>query len=175
MALVAVSLVVILGFGALAIDLGQLYLARAELQRAADAAALGGATAYFTDAGLSQNISELEKMITKRAQNVSLQNPTHHVNTVLEEEDIVIGTYDPNHPDAPLDTSGVDRLNAVEVTVRRTPESTNGSISLYLAGVLGIREASVTATATAIANSRFSGLEVIEEVHPPLIPITSST
>ena len=173
--LVAVSLVVILGFGALAIDLGQLYLARAELQRAADAAALAGASAYFTDAGLAQDLAVLEPMIHERAQRASLKNPTHHVSTVLESADIVIGTFDPDYPHAALDTSGLDRLNAVQVTVRRTPESTNGSISLYLAGVLGIREASVVATATAMANDQLGGLQVEEEeeeLQPPLIPVT---
>ena len=47
---VVVSLVVLLGFAALSIDLGHLYLTRAELQRTADAAALAGATSGLASA-----------------------------------------------------------------------------------------------------------------------------
>ncbi len=45
-ALVAVSLTAMLGMGALAIDIGMLMKARSDAQRAADAAALAGASAY---------------------------------------------------------------------------------------------------------------------------------
>ena len=47
--MVAVMLVVLLGCVALAVDIGYLYVARAELQRAADAAALAGAQAMGRD------------------------------------------------------------------------------------------------------------------------------
>jgi hypothetical protein len=47
--LLAVSLVVLMGMAALAIDLGMLQKARAEAQRAADAAALAGASAFLED------------------------------------------------------------------------------------------------------------------------------
>ncbi len=46
LALVAVSLVVILGMGALAVDMGMLMKQREDAQRAADAAALAGASAF---------------------------------------------------------------------------------------------------------------------------------
>jgi Flp pilus assembly protein TadG len=46
LALVAVSLVVILGMGALAVDMGMLIKQREDAQRAADAAALAGAAAF---------------------------------------------------------------------------------------------------------------------------------
>ena len=45
--LVAVSLGMLIGFAALAVDFGMLYDARSETQRAADAAALAGASAYL--------------------------------------------------------------------------------------------------------------------------------
>src|SRR3989442_14432547 len=44
--MVAVTLVVLLGFLALGIDLGMLFAARTEAQRAADSAALAGASAF---------------------------------------------------------------------------------------------------------------------------------
>ena len=45
--MVALSLTVLLGMGALAVDAGMLYTARTELQRTADAAALAGASAFI--------------------------------------------------------------------------------------------------------------------------------
>ena len=50
--LVAVSLVSLLAMAALAIDVVTLYVARSEMQRAADAAALAGAKA-FVDSGVT--------------------------------------------------------------------------------------------------------------------------
>jgi uncharacterized membrane protein len=46
LAIVAISLVVILGMGALAVDMGMLIKQRDDAQRAADAAALAGASAF---------------------------------------------------------------------------------------------------------------------------------
>src|SRR5947207_7220201 len=53
-ALVAVSIVSLLAVSALAIDLTTLYVARGEIQRAADSAALAGAKA-FVDSGITTN------------------------------------------------------------------------------------------------------------------------
>jgi Flp pilus assembly protein TadG len=47
--LTAIYLVVLMGMAALAIDLGMLFKVRAEAQRAADAAAMAGASAFLTD------------------------------------------------------------------------------------------------------------------------------
>src|SRR6266496_5978181 len=53
-ALVAVSMVSLLAVAALAIDLTTLYVAKGEIQRAADSAALAGAKA-FVDSGITTN------------------------------------------------------------------------------------------------------------------------
>jgi Flp pilus assembly protein TadG len=47
--LVALLMVVLLGFAAFAVDMGYLYVVKNELQNAADAAALAGASVLFTD------------------------------------------------------------------------------------------------------------------------------
>src|SRR5713101_475839 len=54
--LVAVSLISLVGIAALAIDMTTLYVARAEIQHAADAAALAGAKA-FVDSGVTTDPS----------------------------------------------------------------------------------------------------------------------
>lgn len=53
--LVAVLLVVIVAFAALAVDISHLYMVRNELQNAADAGALAGAGVLYNDAGTSVN------------------------------------------------------------------------------------------------------------------------
>jgi hypothetical protein len=54
--LYAIAMVAMLGMAALAIDLGMLRKSRAEAQRAADAAALGGASAFPDDWGATETI-----------------------------------------------------------------------------------------------------------------------
>jgi hypothetical protein len=162
----------LIGFAALAIDLGQLYVVRAELQRAADAAALAGASAYFSEAALAGDIPELTYMIETRSQEASLANRTYRAQTILDSADVVMGSYDFDHPEGDLDTSGALRFNAVQVTTRRTSESANGPIRLLFGGLLGVDERGVVATATAVADDRFAGLRLDRDIAVPFIPFT---
>ena len=65
--LTALASILMLGCIVLAVDVGQLCVTRAELQRAADAAALAGASGYFTDPGLIQDVPRLTEAIHHRA------------------------------------------------------------------------------------------------------------
>ena len=56
--IVAVVIVALIGLGALAVDVGHLYLSRGELQNAADACALAGAAVLYADAGAMIDPSE---------------------------------------------------------------------------------------------------------------------
>ena len=116
---VAVFSGVMIAFGALALDLGRLYTARGELQRAADSAALAGASAIFTDAGLIRDDARVDHLAASRASEITLQNPTLGSGTILDSPDLLIGALDLNDPNAVLDTSGVNRFNAVQVLLRR--------------------------------------------------------
>src|SRR5579871_3454669 len=73
--IVAGSLTILLGIGALAIDIASLYVARSESQRAADAAALAGAK-VFVESGCvtSGDCSSQESVATDRATQIALQN-----------------------------------------------------------------------------------------------------
>ncbi len=76
--LVAVALVSLLGMAALAIDVTTLYVAKGELQRAADAAALAGAKT-FVDSGVTTDNSVTRQtlaqtMITSVVNSVLAQN-----------------------------------------------------------------------------------------------------
>jgi hypothetical protein len=124
--LFALTLTVILGFTALAIDIGDLYVRRNELQNAADAAALAGALLLpdTTAAGY-------------RAIEVANKNMSGNV---LNPGDIRFGKW--NFITRTLD-SGTP-ADAIECITRR-------SINHYYAGVLGVSQSDVSALATAIA------------------------
>jgi Flp pilus assembly protein TadG len=166
---VVVCSVVILGMGALVIDVGKLYVARSELQRAADSAALAGTSAYLDNAGLLQSLT-LGELARERAQTYSLANWTYGVPTVLDTGDIVVGTLDLTDPDGTLDTSGTQRFNAVQVLVRRTADSSNGAIGYSFARIFGHADGGVVAAATAAYDDRFSGFR--QTPHGPMIPFT---
>ena len=54
--MVGIALTAILGFSALAVDIGYLVVTRNELQNAADAGALAGARFVYNDSGTSINV-----------------------------------------------------------------------------------------------------------------------
>jgi hypothetical protein len=129
--IVAGCMVVLLGIGALAIDVGSLYVARSESQRAADAAALAGAK-VFVESGCvtSGDCSSEESIATDRATQVALQN-------LVEGQPVTIGaitfTETPQNP---------------QITVK--VQSSN--LHVFFAGAIGITSApNVSATATAEA------------------------
>jgi hypothetical protein len=70
--LVALLLVVFLGVGALVIDLGVLYVARNELQNAADAGALAGARDLYLDNGLAVDPNANNVAIAAATANLSV-------------------------------------------------------------------------------------------------------
>jgi len=159
---VLVCSTVILGMGALVIDVGKLHLARTELQCAADSAALAGASAYFDNAGLVQNTAR-GALARERAQEFSDANWTLGAPTVLAAGDIVTGTLDLSNPASLLDTSGTRRFNAVQVLVRRTAGSSNGSIAYSFAWIFGYSDGGAVAGATAAFDDRFGGYVETED------------
>ena len=164
--LVAVSMFFILAFAALVLDIGNLYVARAELQRAADAAALAGASAYVSDAGLIENTPttagnaayDLATDVQQRSSQYASVNPTRGEGTLLEGADVNLARYDFNYPQSGLDFVATTP-NAVQVIARRTAGSANGSVALFLAGIFGIAEGNVTATAAAAFDDRLAGYD----------------
>lgn len=153
-------LVVLLGFAALAVDVGNLYVAKGDLQRAADAAALAGASA-FTENSLREQAGGDQDLFYElaaeearaRAAHWCWRNKTTGVNPVLEDADIEVGWYDPADPTAALVLGG--KANAVQVTGRFTRQSQNGPVSNFFATVLGFADTDVSATATAAFDTHF--------------------
>lgn len=128
----AFFMIMMLGFVALGIDVAKIMATRTELQNAADAAALAGASALDLTTGKIMPDSAVT-----RAQYTSLQNKAFvdaPVQITLLAGDISVNTDE----------------NTVKVTVRRNP-ATDGSMITHVAQVLGIKTVDVNATATAKA------------------------
>jgi len=127
---VAVFLLVSLWFVSLAIDMGKLMAAKTELQAAADAAALAGASAVDTETGdLMQDSSRI------RAAAVALENRAYE------------GTQTPIAIDAIADVT-FPTTKRVRVVVRREA-ATGNPVLTHFAQTLGIPTLSVNADATA--------------------------
>lgn len=132
--LVAVALVSLLGMAALAIDVTTMYVARGEMQRAADAAALAGAKA-FVDSGVTTDNSVTRQtlaqtMITSVVNSVLAQNNVSGVAPTL-----VAATPDFTRPGNPQ----------ILVTLQRT------NLPTFFARIWGTKLVTVTATAVAEA------------------------
>jgi Flp pilus assembly protein TadG len=148
---VAFFLLASLWFVSLAIDVGKVMAARTELQAAADAAALAGASAINPDTG------EINVDIAReRAAATALSNKAYEG----VETAIVID---------PLADVEFPEPDQVKVTVRRT-EATGNPVLLHFAQTVGLPFLSVQADATAEAvqlNSICEHLAPFAPVNPP--------
>lgn len=168
-----VGLSVLMGFAALAIDVGYAYSVRTQLQRNADAAALAGASVLISDNLLSEIPEDPTPQIIETARDYAWANPAGGVQTEILLEDIVPGNLpEPYNPQVPVVPSAYALYNAVQVTSRRT-DSINGEIALFFARTLGVDSISLSATATAYVENRFSGYRPPPVNHlSPLLPFT---
>ncbi len=158
---------------AFAVDMGYLCMARTELQRSADAAALAGAAAmYQPDGELESEWYSLPPepgSARIEARRFVRANPAvgrlidvglNHAN--VADGDIVLGrlNHPPDHSEL-LDTA-FDPPNTVHVTIPLSQTHMNGSIGLFFARVIGIDSADSKASATATV------------WYPSLLPFTTS-
>jgi len=136
----------LLGFAALAVDLSYLYLVRAELQVAADAAVLAAAGELGTLGG--DRLSQARQAAVEYAAK----------NKVLNQPAIIDPDVDVTFGQAVLD-SGTNRysflpnsgiVDAIRVRVRCTSDSPMGSVPLFFANIFGRSEKDMWAEATAV-------------------------
>lgn len=138
-ALSAVSLVVILGFGAFAIDMSYAYSERTLLQATADAAALAAAP----------EVPNKNKAREMAFQYVEANMPDEFHGKVLDKKDVVLGHWDPV---SETWSPNVGPLNAVQVTTRRSTDNGN-RLNLFLAPILGLGALDMEASAVAYARA----------------------
>jgi hypothetical protein len=130
---------ILLAISAMAIDLGMLYVARSEAQRAADGGALAGAKA-FIDSGYMRGGADqatAEAWAQQEAIDVAAQNTVGGQAALVMPGDV---TFDFSNPDNPR----------IQVMVQRTTAAGNPMPTLF-ARALGIMEGNVSAMAVAEA------------------------
>jgi Flp pilus assembly protein TadG len=144
--LVAVSMVALLSMAALAIDVVSLYVAKSEIQLAADAAALAGAKA-IVDSGVTTVLSTDPGYTDAKANALSMANAA--VGAIALQANPVAGA-EPNPPTVTIvfqDPTGNNLPNDALVTV--TLQRPN--LPAFFSRLFGSQALSTTATATAEA------------------------
>jgi Flp pilus assembly protein TadG len=133
--LVGLCLMVVLGFAAIAIDLGQQAALRSELQATADATALAAAS----------QLPNVTKARAKAKDYAEKNMPAATNGKVLDDDDIVFGTWYGNTRQF-VENGPV--INAVRVTVRRSRANGNPSPTFFL-HIFGQDHADLSAGAMA--------------------------
>jgi len=152
-AMVAVFLMVLLAFGAAALDVGHALVARNELQNVSDAAALAGTRALgsvyegMTPAEQQAYVltSGDRAIVEAAVQTAANANTAAGVSITINSSDIQIGIWDQG---TKVLTPTANQPKSVRVLSRRDG-SANGAISTFLANVIGMSSVSVNAVATA--------------------------
>jgi Flp pilus assembly protein TadG len=150
--IVAFGIVALVGLLALAIDLGQLYVVKNELQNVADAAALAGAKQLLqAKSGSNYVVSVYCSEAVTASQDCASRNKSSGQPMTISPEDVVIGQWDVNLSRFVKTGCSVNPMeaNAVQVTVRRQG-GTNPKIATFFAGIFGVAEQTSSATATAL-------------------------
>lgn len=145
----AIMATVILGMGALAVDIGTMYAAQSQLQRSVDASALAAAAQL---AGDEDGVLSPTQLATQIANQYASLNDVFGVHATLDSNsDIEFGqaVYDAASGQFVFQPGGTN-YNAVRVTVRRPSGSAAGPIDLAFSALFGVREKEMQARAAAV-------------------------
>jgi hypothetical protein len=171
-ATVAISGTVLIGFAALAVDMGIFYNTRIEAQRSADAAAMAGAWKLLGDERIKGSAAMpvlVEQSRQAAAQMAGLnyifrQDPDVDLNQGNSSGgDIVLGRLErPMDRSEPLATD-VDPLmfNSISVLVRRD-DVRNGPVPFFFGQIFGFQNKNMSARAVATAQNRIAGFRVTD-------------
>lgn len=141
--IVALMLIVFLGFAALAIDIGYVMAARNEAQNVADAAALAGARELGDQLMNNEPVNESD--IITAAKETALKNQIAGENYILQDNEIEIGFWNGEELEPDPDK---DNTTGVKVTIR------SQSVGTFFARILKIDAFSVGADATAALTAK---------------------
>jgi Flp pilus assembly protein TadG len=153
------SLIVIMALGmailvvllAVAIDLGQFYVVKNELQNVADAAALAGAKQLLQAKSGDSAVAVYCSDATTAAQNCALLNQSSGQGMSIAAADVIVGQWDAKANQFVKTGCSANPLEvtALQVTVRRQP-GYNPQIDTFFAKIFGLTAQSSSATATAL-------------------------
>ncbi len=181
--IMAVSSMMLIGFAAIAVDVGLLYNTKAELQRTADAAALAGAWELVLDenrlkgdAGVAVAVGNSQQVIAAYGH----KNPV--LNTILgidpngqngPDGDMVFGLVaDLSSRSSGLQPCVDSTTNAVSVFARRD-SIRNGPVPLWFARIFGKQASNVDARATAAFQGGVRGYRITAATgNADLLPFT---
>lgn len=155
--MVALLMVVLLGFAALAIDIGNLMVARAETQNAADATALAAAGCLYQHAACSNTTTPVPDWTDAKLEGGEFIGSNSVQGVPLVAADVSAGYWDVTHTVPGLQPDDIkptaNDLPAVQVVVHKDGTDGNRAVPAYLASVLGVNTLKTSAVATAaIAN-----------------------
>lgn len=149
--LVALTLPVLLGAAALAVDLGYLYVVRNELQNDADAAALAGARKLYTQGASALNWSAAA---TTASSAIALNRAAGHA---LADGQVQTGYWDTNQAATGLQglpmTPGANDAPAVQVSLSKSDGQNQGPARTFLASIWGVYAKPLHVTAVAGVSS----------------------
>ena len=149
--LVALTLPVLVGAGALAVDLAYLHVVRNELQNDADAAALAGARKLFVNGASALNWSAAASTATNA---IALNRAAGHA---LADGLVQTGYWDTTQADTGLQglpmTPGPNDAPAVQVSLSKSEGQNQGPVRTFLASIWGVFAKPVRVTAVAGVSS----------------------
>ncbi len=149
--LVALTLPVLVGAGALAVDLAYLHVVRNELQNDADAAALAGARKLYTNGAKALDWSGAANTASNA---IALNRAAGHT---LADGQVQTGYWDTTQAATGLQTlpmtPGANDAPAVQVSLGKSEGQNQGPVRTFLAGIWGVYAKPVRVMAVAGVSS----------------------
>jgi Flp pilus assembly protein TadG len=148
-------IMLLIGVSAFAIDLGHLSVSKAELQRAADSAAIAACSSYVTQVATGTTSGTAMTSARQTASTFSNANKVYNEETSVDlnsandsSGDIVFGTWNFADPNGSVAPGTGAATNAVQIRLQRT-SSRNGEIPFYFARLMGTEKKALNVEATA--------------------------
>ena len=164
---VAILLIVLIGFTALAVDVGMLYAGRTQSQRAADAGALAGAFTFILDG----NMSDQPARAILNAKKVATRNTA--MGTVITDAQVNVAVDLANRKvtvniarDEPTFFAKVSNFNSVNVAVQAIAEAAQNASAASCVKPMFIPNTIGAPTGTALCTACGNGQTLVTAVPP---------
>jgi Flp pilus assembly protein TadG len=166
------------GLVALAVDIGVIATAKAQLQTVADAAALAGARQLVSPRRLSSTITDLTpemQKATDQAITIGQRNSVLGQAVVITSSDVAFGYLDPTIPSDTLHTDvNALQYNSVQVTATRSSDHV-GVVPAFFSSLLGYGGSTISVTSTATANLyQIKGYHNFNSLNANIVPFALS-
>lgn len=148
---------------AVTLDLGYVSVARCELRRSADAAAMAACWQLYDERVGGTSAHDLNQPVSLAAAGLAARNTvcTESPQLSAEYSDVQLGYYDNQSPTL-FDTSDASKYNAVRVHLRRH-DSINGEVPLFFAKLLGRESLALQCSSTAAMSASIGGFNAPSE------------